>query len=270
MRTRFTPLIVVIIVVILSMSLAGCERDRPAPTTGTGTPGVLLPVGTGTAAGAGQTVGTPVPLEAGTATPALLRPVATTAPQSQPAASSSSSGAAGTYTVQRGDSLGTIAEKFGVTTKAILAVNPTITNPDVLTVGQDIKLPAGPSVSAPAASGETASGSSSSAGQTYVVQRGDILSAIAKRYGVTLAALQKANNITNPDKIVVGQKLVIPAGGAAAPAASSGQARNYTVQRGDTMSSIAVKFGVTVKALQAANNITNPDKITVGQVLKIP
>jgi len=250
------------------MARAGCERERPAPTPEGGTPGVLLPVGTGTVESA---VGTPAPLDAASPTPALLRPAATTEPPAQPAATSGSAASApGTYTVQRGDSLGGIAAKFDVTTKEILAVNPTITNPDVLTVGQQIKLPAGGSASAPAA---TSGGSSAASGgsQTYTVQKGDILATIARKYGVTVAALQQANNLANPNKIIVGQKLTIPAGGSAAPAAAaSGQARNYTVQRGDTMSTIAVKFGVTVAALQQANGITNPDKITVGQVLKIP
>ena len=277
MRTRIAPL-VLIIVVIASLALAGCERDRPAPATETGTPGALQPLGTGTAEqGTVETLGTPVPLDAASPTPALLRPAATAvaSPQpaeteatpSQPAASSTTGSTAGggsTYTIQRGDSLGSIAQKFDVTTAAILAVNPSITNPDVLAVGQQIKLPAGPSVSAPATSGE------SSGQQIHVVQRGETLSSIARRYGVTMAAMQQANNLANPDKIIVGQELVVPAGGSAAPAASTGQTRNYTVQRGDTMSSIAVKFGVTVAALQNANGITNPDKITVGQVLKIP
>ncbi len=272
MRTRFTPLVVIIVVIIMSMALAGCERERPAPTPEGGTPGVLLPVGTGTVEGAGsQTVGTPVPLDAASPTPALLRPAATAEPLAQPAATSGSAASApGTYTVQRGDTLGSIGGKFGVSTKEILAVNPTITNPDVLAVGQQIKLPSGGSAGVPAAStgGSTAS---SGAGQTYTVQKGDILATIARKYGVTVAALQQANNLSNPNKIIVGQKLTIPAGGSAAPAAaSSGQTRNYTVQRGDTMSTIAVKFGVTVAALQQANGITNPDKITVGQVLKIP
>ena len=270
MRTRFTPLVVIIALIILSMALAGCERERPAPTPEGGTPGVLLPVGTGTVESA---VGTPAPLDAASPTPALLRPAATAEPAAQPAATSGSAASSpGAYTVQRGDSLGGIAAKFGVTTKEILAVNPAITNPDVLTVGQQIKLPEGRSsaASAPAAtSGESSAASGGS--QTYTVQKGDILANIARKYGVTVAALQQANNLANPNKIIVGQKLTIPAGGAAAPAAaSSGQTRNYTVQRGDTMSTIAVKFGVTVAALQQANGITNPDKITVGQVLKIP
>jgi LysM repeat protein len=265
-----------LLLVVVVLTLAACERDRPAPTaSGTpgtpGTPGVLQPVGTqapGTDA-AGQTLPTPVPLDAVTATPAL-RPVATTATQPQPAAGAQA--APGTYTVQRGDSLGSIAQRFGVKTKDILAVNPSITNPDVLAVGQQIKLPSGPSLSAPAASsGSSGATQGAATGNTYVVQRGDTLSTIAKRLGVTLAALQQANNISNPDRITVGQKLVVPGGGAA-PAASSptNPARTYTVRKGDTMSSIAVKFGITVAQLQAANGISDPNKITVGAVLKIP
>jgi LysM repeat protein len=272
MRTRFAPLILILVVVV-SLALAGCERDRPAPATETGTPGASEPLETGTAEeGTVETLGTPVPLDAASPTPALLRPAATAteppesaaaaATPSQPAAGSAGGG--GTYTIQRGDSLGSIAEKFGVTTAAILTLNPGITNPDVLVVGQEVKLPAGPSVSAPASSGE------GSGQQVHVVQRGETLSSIARRYGVTVAAMQQANNLANPDQIIVGQRLAIPAGASAAPAAPAGQARSYTVRRGDTMSSIAVRFGVTVAALQNANGITNPDKITVGQVLKIP
>jgi LysM repeat protein len=278
MRTRLAPVLTLFLLVVVALTLAGCERDRPAPAaSGTpGTPGVLEPAGTlapGTDA-AGQTLATPVPLEAVTVTPAL-RPVATTAPQTQaqPAAGGSQAAPPGTYTVQRGDSLGSIAQRFGVTTKAILAINPSITNPDVLAVGQQIKLPSGSDASAPAASGGASGGQAAAAGGTYVVQRGDTLSAIAKRLGVTLQALQQANNITNPDRITVGQKLVVPSGGsapAAATSSSSSAARTYTVRKGDTMSSIAVKFGVTVAQLQTANGITDPNKIAVGQVLKIP
>jgi len=274
MRNRLAPFVLVVLLLVLALTLAGCERDRPAATSGT--PGVLLPIGTtgpGTPGPEGeQVLATPIPLEGTTATPSLLRPAATSQAQAGTAAPAAASpaGAAGVYTVQRGDNLGSIAQKFGMTTKDLLAVNPSITNPDVLTVGQQIKLPAGPSLSAPAASSGSTSSGQTGGTQVYTVQKGDILSSIAKRFGVTLAALQQANNITNPDKIIVGQKLTIPAGSsAAAPAASSGS-RSYTVQRGDTMGTIAVKFGVTVAQLQAANNIADPNKITVGQVLKIP
>ncbi len=71
----------------------------------------------------------------------------------------------------------------------------------------------------------------------------------------------------------LGQQLTVPAAGGAAPApggTSTGQGQPYVVQRGDTLLSIARRFGVTVAQLQAANNITNPDRIYPGQVLVIP
>jgi lysozyme len=115
------------------------------------------------------------------------------------------------------------------------------------------------------------------AGLTYTVKAGDTLSSIAKTYGVTTAAIQQANNIADPSKIVVGQRIIIP--GVTGPAASgttmttttssSGQ-KIYIVQRGDYLSKIAVRFGTTVAALVKANNISNPSKIYAGQKLIIP
>jgi LysM repeat protein len=267
----------VILLIVLATTLAACERDRPAPEAATATPGatVIAPAG-GDASG--QALPTPEPLLAASPTPGLLRPAATPASQetqAQPTTQTTqSSGAAtqatsGAYTVQRGDTVGSIALKFGITTSALLAVNPGITNPDMLTVGQEIKLPSGAGAAAPAA--PASSGGAAVSGGTYTVQRGDTLSSIAKRAGTTVAELQRLNNLTNPDRISVGQKLVLP-GGSTAPAApaATGAARTYTVQRGDTLGTIAVKFGITVAQLQAANSITNPDRISVGQVLRIP
>jgi putative chitinase len=104
------------------------------------------------------------------------------------------------------------------------------------------------------------------------VQPGDTLGAIARRFGTTVTELVRINNITNPDALQVGQKLTVPGagGGAAVNVPAAGQGKSYTVQRGDTLLSIARRFGLTVKQLQAANNITNPDRIYPGQVLTIP
>jgi tyrosinase len=100
---------------------------------------------------------------------------------------------------------------------------------------------------------------------TYVVKKGDTLSGIAEKFGVTLAALEAANpQITNPDLIFPGQVVVIPSGPYPPPG-------TYVVQPGDTLSGIAEKFGVTLAALEAANpQITNPDLIFPGQVVHIP
>ena len=117
------------------------------------------------------------------------------------------------------------------------------------------------------------------AGQTvHVVQAGENLFRISLRYGVTVASIQQANNIANVNLIYVGQRLTIPAAGAVLPtpvgtpvpaATTTGTATTYTVVRGDTLSSIARRFGTTYQAIASANGITNPNLIYAGQVLRI-
>ncbi len=116
------------------------------------------------------------------------------------------SGGTGTYTVQSGDTLTKIAQRFGTTVAELQRLNPSLTNPDVLALGQTLVVPGGAGASSGGAITAPAGGQS----KTYVVQRGDTLMSIAKRFGLTLKDLQTANNITNPDKIYPGQKLVIP------------------------------------------------------------
>jgi tyrosinase len=96
----------------------------------------------------------------------------------------------------------------------------------------------------------------------YVVQQGDTLTAIAGRFGVSLAALTAANpRIANPNLIFSGQIITVP-GREPAPGPA------YVVQHGDTLTAIAGRFGVSLAALTAANpQITNPDRIFPGQIL---
>ena len=115
------------------------------------------------------------------------------------------------------------------------------------------------------------------AGSEYVVVKGDSLAKIAKKSGVTLKALQAANPGVVPTKLKVGQKLAIPAGGKSADAtapsvAAGGDAggASYTVKSGDTLTKIAKKNGVTLKALEAANPGVVPTKLKVGQKLTVP
>lgn len=111
---------------------------------------------------------------------------------------------------------------------------------------------------------------------TYIVQPGDTLFGIAQRFGVTMDAIIRANNIANPNLIFVGQVLRIPV--AAPPPAPPGPptippgAREitYIVQPGDTLTSIAQRFGSSVTAIVRRNRITNPNFIQVGQTLIIP
>ena len=94
----------------------------------------------------------------------------------------------------------------------------------------------------------------------YTVTRGDTLSAIARRYGVTVSEIVKLNNIQNPNLIYVGQRLYIPGS-----SNSSSNIIEYTVKKGDTLSGIARKYGTTVNRLVVLNNIKNPNLIFIGQ-----
>ncbi len=113
------------------------------------------------------------------------------------------------------------------------------------------------------------------AGQEYTVERGDSFFSIAKKFNVTMKAVQEANPGVEPTKLRPGQKLHIPAPVAAgtapasaAPAAATSE-QVYTVKSGDTLTKIATDHGTTVRALRSANNLTT-DQIKVGQKLKIP
>jgi LysM repeat protein len=100
----------------------------------------------------------------------------------------------------------------------------------------------------------------------YTVRRGDTLYSIARRYSSTVQAIAQASGIANPALIRVGQVLCIPTGPTLPPPSGS----HYTVQRGDNLYRIARRFGTTVSAIVAANNISNPSLIYRGQVLLIP
>lgn len=220
------------------------------------------------------------------------------------------------YEVQRGDSLSKIASSHGVTTAEIVDLNK-LKDANTIRIGQKLLLPAHarvstartqPRAAAPAPTTErTASATrpASDAG-SYVVQAGDNLSKIASRHGVTVAQLSEANNITDPNRIRVGQKLVIPGGSAtpqAAPAArEQRQVREtapttvaapapaptpapapadlefpgaadpfpYTVRSGDTFESVARDFAVLKDDILRLNSMTGDEALRPGQTLMIP
>ncbi len=111
----------------------------------------------------------------------------------------------------------------------------------------------------------------SCSGFFYRVLPGDTLSRIAARFGVSLSSLIACNGIANPNRIFAGQLLVIPKGGVPVPPPPPfpGTCTTYVVRSGDTLSSIARRFGTTVFALASANGISNPNVIFAGQVLKV-
>ncbi len=103
----------------------------------------------------------------------------------------------------------------------------------------------------------------------HIVRWGENLTRVAARYGVSVYDIAQANHITDPNRIYVGQRLVIPLTPAPTPA-PSGNAVQYVVQPGDTLSALAVRYRSTVYAIVQANRLVNPSYIYVGQVLVIP
>ncbi|MBK1879223.1 LysM peptidoglycan-binding domain-containing protein [Pelagicoccus mobilis] len=168
----------------------------------------------------------------------------------------SSAGATVEHRVRKGETLAEIAKAYKVSLDAIKSANK-ITNPNRISVGQKLTIP----------------GVSAATGAKHTVRKGETLDAIAKRYKVSIQAIKTANRITNANRIAVGQKLIIPGLKSAQSASSSTTARSgttHTVKRSETLTEIADAYKVSLDAIKSANNLTNPNQISVGQKLVIP
>ena len=165
-----------------------------------------------------------------------------------------------THVVQPGENLFRIALRYSTTVEALVALNA-LSDANAIYVGQRLLIPH--------SSGDAAEpGASLGPGGTYVVQRGDTLSTIALRYGVTTWTLMQANGLFSASLIFVGQQLFIPGVDLATSATRPGST-TYVVRPGDTLSEIARRHGTTAFALARMNNIANPSAIYVGQVLRL-
>lgn len=156
-----------------------------------------------------------------------------------------------TYIVMRGDTLKSLASRFGTTVDILVSLNNSIVNVNLIYEGQRLVVPSGQGVPVPPPP---------TGGQVYYVQRGDTLRKIAAKFSTTVDEIIKANpQISNPNVIYVGQAITIPS-----------QASTHIVQKGDTLRIIASKYGTTVDALLALNpNIKNANLIYVGQVVRV-
>lgn len=165
-----------------------------------------------------------------------------------------------TYRVRSGDTISGIARRWHITSRSIITANRL--RSDRLRVGQRLILTV-PNV---ARSPIYASSSSSQKGGhvIYTVKSGDTLGRIASKYGVTTAALRMTNRIRG-NVIRTGQRLRIP-GTADAEAADT---VIHTVKSGDTLSSIAERYGVTVTRIKRSNRLTS-NMLRIGDKLEIP
>ena len=105
----------------------------------------------------------------------------------------------------------------------------------------------------------------------HTVVRGETLVRIAARYGTTVRAITQRNNISNPNRIYVGQRLAIPTASTSVPLPSGSPSASctYRIVRGDTLVKIAAQYGVTVQFLMSANGLSS-SLIVVGRTLRVP
>lgn len=106
----------------------------------------------------------------------------------------------------------------------------------------------------------------------YVVERGDSLSVIARRFNTSVTQLASLNQLQSRNRIQIGQRLLLPQNSsqATAVALAVSEDGSYTVRRGDTVSLIAARYGVTEQALLGVNGIQDPHRIYPGQQLTMP
>jgi len=102
---------------------------------------------------------------------------------------------------------------------------------------------------------------------THVVRRGETLSHIARRYGVSVQTIQQENGVWNPRRIQVGQRLQIPGRNGVGQTEVAWQV--HQVRRGDSLWTIARRYGVTVRQLQTWNNLGSRSLIRPGQRLRV-
>lgn len=149
------------------------------------------------------------------------------------------------YTVQKGDSLWNIANKFNVSVESLKTANNLASN--LLNIGQTLKIP---TEEKPVTGDYT----------VYTISKGDSLYSIAKKYNTTVDALVKYNNLSSTN-LKVGEQLLIPI--------SESKLNTYTVKSGDSLYSIAKKYGITVDELKKANGLTS-NNLSLNQKLVIP
>ena len=164
------------------------------------------------------------------------------------------------YVVKKGDSLYSIANKNNITVDELKKINNLTSN--MLSIGQVLKLPTQDKVEEIA---------------MYTVQKGDSLYSIAKKFGITVDEIKSLNNLTS-NNLAIGEQLMIKSSTGDEPinpeeeCIGTGYAEPqyimYTVQRGDSLYTIARRNNTSVDNIKALNNLTN-NNLTIGEQLKI-
>ncbi|MFS0750373.1 LysM peptidoglycan-binding domain-containing protein [Oceanobacillus sp. 1P07AA] len=188
---------------------------------------------------------------------------------------------ASSYKVKSGDSLWKIAQQHNTSVSSLKSINNL--SSDIIFPNQVLKTSKSSSGSSSNSnSSNSSSNSNSSSSSTYTVKRGDTLSGIASKHGISLSNLMKWNNLSTT-LIYPGDKFVVSKNGSSNSGSSnsgsnsgssnsgnsgSGSAKVHTVKSGDTLSALANKYNTSVSNLKKWNNL-NSSLIIVGQKLNV-
>ena len=159
------------------------------------------------------------------------------------------------YSVKKGDTLYSIASRFGISVDDLKNYNNLVNNS--LVVGQQLFIP----------TGQDSVDLIGTNYNTYIVQIGDTLFSIANKYNTSVGNIRDINNLST-DTLIVGQQLLVPISEGIIDTSIT-NFTNYRVLSGDTLYAIANKYNVSVDELKSINNLTN-DNLSVNQVIKIP
>ncbi|MPW88082.1 LysM peptidoglycan-binding domain-containing protein [Moraxella catarrhalis] len=195
------------------------------------------------------------------------------------------------YTVRAGDSLTSVAATHGLTVGQLASYNNLANDAHIL-IGQRLWLVAGKvkrqPVSAQQTSQATQSTKNNQSTATHRVQSGESLTAIARKYNISLHTLAKENGLSVTDGVLIGQTLKLPSDAKAESSTPSrlgntknnstrtpantniGITENYTVRSGDSLTMLSNRFGVAIGDLATANGLASNANLRIGQTLKVP
>lgn len=166
---------------------------------------------------------------------------------------------AGTYVWQSGDTIASVALRFGTTEEALAEMNGSADLAG-LRAGERICVPS--------------QQAACPAGEFYTVRRGDTFQSIATAHGIGTWALSEHNPYVDPSELVVGQVLCVPtADGARGEAGTRACPQGYTagvVADGQTYADLLIQYGISYRAFRLANPAILPDRMTPGQAYCVP
>ena len=157
------------------------------------------------------------------------------------------------YVVKRGDSLYSIARQYGVNVNDLMKVN-NLTS-DLLSIGQIINIPSSTTIVTPSEDDII------NEENTYIVQRGDTLWSISRKFGVSVDDIKNANNLTN-EILTIGSTIIVPTG------TNTNNIIVYKVKRGDSLWALAREYNTTIDDIKKLNNLTR-NILTIGSELQI-